>query len=202
MARFPNREADVAALASDLAHGLTQYAEDFPAPPVTPEDIKTALEAYVSAREKAVAAQGVAAEAFDVKNDALDDLIDNMKAAIRYAEDAVDYDDAKLKLIGWGGRRPPSSLESPGQARVLEVFKQGQGWLYLDWKEPSEGGRPAAYRIQCRHREQGDWKDVAMAVESEILLTGQERAVELEYHVIAVNRAGQGEPSNTVTAVL
>ena len=41
-----------------------------------------------------------------------------------------------------------------------------------------------------------------MAVDSQILLNGQERGVELEYHVIAVNKAGEGEPSNIVTAVL
>jgi len=34
MARFPSREADVAALAGNVIVGLTESADDFPAPPV------------------------------------------------------------------------------------------------------------------------------------------------------------------------
>ncbi len=41
-----------------------------------------------------------------------------------------------------------------------------------------------------------------MAIESEITLSGQERGKEWEYRVIAVNKAGEGTPSNTVMAVL
>ena len=41
-----------------------------------------------------------------------------------------------------------------------------------------------------------------MAIESEITLSGQERGKEWEYRVIAVNRAGEGAPSNTVMVVL
>ena len=36
-----------------------------------------------------------------------------------------------------------------------------------------------------------------MAVESEIALTNQERSKKWECRVIAVNKAGEGEPSNT-----
>ncbi len=41
-----------------------------------------------------------------------------------------------------------------------------------------------------------------MAIESEITLSGQERGKEWEYRVIAVNKAGEGTPSNTVMVVL
>ena len=40
-----------------------------------------------------------------------------------------------------------------------------------------------------------------MAVETEILLSGQARGLELEYHLIAVNNVGEGKPSNIVTVV-
>ena len=41
-----------------------------------------------------------------------------------------------------------------------------------------------------------------MAVESEITLTNEERGKDWEYRVVAVNKVGEGEPSNTVMAVL
>ncbi len=41
-----------------------------------------------------------------------------------------------------------------------------------------------------------------MAIESEITHTNQERGKEWEYRAIAVNKAGEGLPSNTVMAVL
>jgi hypothetical protein len=50
MARFPYREADVARLAQDLIAGLTAHTEDFPAPPVPPDELQTALSQYPARR--------------------------------------------------------------------------------------------------------------------------------------------------------
>jgi len=58
------------------------------------------------------------------------------------------------------------------------------------------------YKIQRRERPSGPWADVGLAIESEITLSDQERGKEWEYRVIAVNKAGEGQPSNTVMAVL
>lgn len=46
------------------------------------------------------------------------------------------------------------------------------------------------------------WEEVATAVISEATLVEQPRGKELEYRVIAVNKSGDGEPSNTVMVVL
>ena len=202
MARVPTREADVVALAGDIIAGLTQYTEQFPSPPTTPEELRTAADAYNAAREKAVGAEGTAAEAHDVKDDALQTLIDGMRAVLRYAEETARYDDGKLKLLGWSGRRTRNELEPPGQVRTLEVKREGPGWVFLDWKPPFQGGVVAAYRIQRRVRADGDWVDVGMALETQMVLANQERAVEYEYQVFAANKAGEGESSNVVSAVL
>ena len=50
-------------------------------------------------------------------------------------------------------------------------------------------------------RPEGPWPD-AMAIESEITLSDQTRGTEWDFRVIAVNKAGEGEPSNIVMAVL
>ncbi len=43
---------------------------------------------------------------------------------------------------------------------------------------------------------------VGLAIDSEATLNNQERGKDWEYRVIAVNKAGEGVPSNTVAAVV
>ncbi len=136
------------------------------------------------------------------KDDALEDLVDAMKDDIRYAENTVDFNDDKLKLIGWAGKKAPTPLAPPGQARLLEAPRQGDGWVFLDWKAPSDGGKPKAYKIQRRLRDSTDWKDVATALITEATLVAQPEKIELEYRVVAINKAAEGQPSNTVMVVL
>ena len=55
---------------------------------------------------------------------------------------------------------------------------------------------------QRRERLAGEWSDVATAMESEITLNGQTRSKEFEFRVLAANKVGDGEASNSVIAVL
>ena len=57
-----------------------------------------------------VATKATAKEATVAKEAALVALEEAMKTDIRYAENTVDFDDAKLNLIGWGGKKAPTSL--------------------------------------------------------------------------------------------
>ena len=202
MAKFPLREAEITILAQDLIAGLTAQTADFPAPPVAPAELQTALAEYVAAREAAIVGSAAAAQGTAAKDDAMQSLVDLMKADLRYAENTVRGDDGKLQLLGWGGRRSRTANDIPGQPRTLEVLREGDGWVFLDWKEPVEGGKVAAYKVQRRRREDGSWVDAGMAIDSEITLTNQDKGLEFEYHVIAVNKAGEGPPSNSVRAVL
>ncbi|MFH1975767.1 MAG: fibronectin type III domain-containing protein [Pseudomonadota bacterium] len=202
MARFPRTEAEVVALAQAMKSGLTDNAAIYPAPPVLPVDLTTLVNTYISDKNTAIAAQAVAEEATSDKDDALESLVEAMKTDIRYAENTVDFDDDKLKLIGWAGRKTATALTVPGQSRLLEAPRQGEGWVFLDWKAPAEGGVPAAYKVMRRERPAGAWEEIATAVISEATLVDQSRGKELEYRIVAVNKSGDGEPSNTVMVVL
>ncbi len=202
MARFPGRETEIKALAQTLIAGLTAQAADFPAPPVTPVALQALLDSLNTLNDAAVTARAAAEQATQTKNAALEELMEAMKADLRYAEDAVSHDDPKLSTLGWGGRADITALQAPGQPRALEAPRQGEGWVFLDWKEPAEGGKVAAYKIERRERPSGDWVLVSMAIESETTLTSQERGKDWEYRVIATNKAGEGLASNTVGAVL
>ena len=202
MSKFPRREAEVAALARKVIHGLSTATEDFPNPPVPIDELQVALDEYRAASEATITADAAAQETYAEKDDALEELTDKIKANIRYAEDAAKKDSEKLTQIGWSARKEKAPLEAPGQVRSLEVLQQGEGWLILDWKHPIDGGRVSAYRVRCREFEKGGWHDVAMAIDTEVLLNDQKRGVEIVYEVIAVNKAGLGEPSNIVSVRL
>jgi hypothetical protein len=111
-ARFPKRESDVATLAQDMVAGLTAHTTDFPSPPVPPDELQTALAEYSTAREAAIVGTANATQGTAAKDEALETLVDLMKADLR----------------------------------------EGAGWVFLDWKEPTEGGPVPAYKGQRRTR--------------------------------------------------
>ena len=123
--------------------GLAANAAVYPSPPVTVAELGAAFGAYMTANSAAVAAQAAAEQATTTKDEALQTLTDGMRADLRYAENTVNFDDDQLKLIGWGGRKARTSLEAPGQARTLEAPRQGDGWVFLDWKEPVDTSKAA-----------------------------------------------------------
>ncbi|MDD5458690.1 MAG: hypothetical protein PHF37_04795 [Phycisphaerae bacterium] len=202
MATFPRTEPEILALAQAMEAGLMDNDGIYPAPPVTLLEFGGLKNAYLNRRNLATAAQAMAEQAIATKDDALDALVEGMKSDLRYAENTVNFDDAQLKLIGWGGRSAATALAVPGQSRLLEAPKQGEGWVFLDWKAPSDGGKVAAYKVMRRERPAGSWQNVATAIDSEATLVEQPRNTELEYQIIAVNKSGEGEPSNMVLAVL
>ena len=201
MARFPKREADIRILVQNIITGLTDNP-DFPDPPFTPEQLQALLDHSIALEDAQVAAQAAAQQATEAKQAGNDQMISAAKSVLSYAEDAVHGNDAKLAALGWGGRAEPTPLQVPGQPRSLEVVKEGQGWLTLDWKKSKDGGKAAFYQVERREASGGGWTMVGTALDTEITLNNQERGKEFEYRVIAVNKAGESAASNTVSAVL
>ncbi len=65
---------------------------------------------YRRYRENLIAKQAAVEAATTAKDEALEELVEAMKSDIRYAENTVDFDDDKLKLIGWAGRKERTPL--------------------------------------------------------------------------------------------
>jgi hypothetical protein len=199
---FPKREAEILDLAQQIISGLTEGVADFPAPPVSVADLQGALDSTKSAIAAAVATRAAAEMATATKRTHFEQVIADMRADLRYAEDAVAFNDAKLNGLGWAGKTARSPQELPGEPQPLKALRQGEGWISLDWKAPVDGGRVRSYRIERRERSGGAWAIAGMAIDTQVTLSDQERGKEWEYRVIAVNKAGEGMPSNTVMAVL
>ena len=202
MAKFPKKEAEIAALAERLVSGFTNNSALFPALPVSRMTLVAKKSIFRTKRSEAIAANAAAEQSIADKDAALVELIDALKSDIRYAENTVNFDDDKLKLLGWSGNQTPTALIPPGEVRQLEAPKQGDGWVFLDWKAPTDGGKVSAYKIQRRQRPEGAWQEVGTAIETEATLVDQPLKTELEYRVVAINKAGVGSPSNTIMAVL
>jgi hypothetical protein len=201
MARFPKREADIRTLVQNIIAGLTDNP-DFPDPPFTPAQLQAFLNNVIALEDTQVVAQAAAQQATEAKQSGIDEMVSAAKSVLSYAENAVDGNNAKLAALGWSGRAEPTPLQVPGQPRSFEAAKEGPGWLTLDWKKSPDGGKAAFYRLERREASGGEWAMVGTALDAEITLNNQERGKEWEYRVIAVNKAGESEPSNTVTAVL
>ena len=201
MARFPKAEAKIAQLARLIAEGLAHAPEDFPSPPVSSADLLAQL-AEFQRRNAAHAASRAQTKILRAeKLVSLKTVKDSMRADLRYAEIMARRHPTKLQLLGWGSRRPRTPLKPPGEVRDMAIRSEGDTWLLLGWGAPVDGGAVAAYRV-LRRKPGGSWEDVATSTDAVELLREQPRGVELEFRVIALNRAGEGAPSATVTAVL
>ncbi len=201
MARFPQTEPEVAVLAALVAEGLEKATEDFPTPPVPATELRTKLDTYEQTRAATVVAETAFREQHATKDDALEDLVDSTKADLKYAEFAVKDRPGKLSQLGWAPRRSSTPLEAPGEVRNIKLVGEGDTWLVLRWESPSEGGKPAFYKIH-RLSDEDRWDEVGTSTNTEQLMSNQPRGVSLNFRVTAVNNAGEGPPSATVTVVL
>ena len=106
MARFPLKQKDVLILAQSVAKGLALNADVFSSPPVKPEQLKADIAAFRQAHQALEAARAKKAAALEAKDALLAELTDNVKQTLRYAEYITRFDDGKLRLVGWSGRKP------------------------------------------------------------------------------------------------
>ena len=199
--RFPRTEAEIAALALLVAQGLEEAVDDFPSPPVPADELRAKLDAVNAVSTATVAAETTFREQHAAKDEATEDLADCLKADLKYAEFAVREQPEKLSRLGWGTRRDATPLQPPGEVRDISIVAEGDTWVILRWKLPVDGGAPGVYKIQ-RRREGAPWRDSGIATDTEQLVSNQPRGEELNFRVIAVNKAGAGQPSATATLVL
>lgn len=202
MPRFPESEAEILRLAKFIVEGLRTAESDLPSPPVTADELEARIEAVDAVAAATVVAESTLREHHAVKDREIESLVDGMKATLKYAEVAFRDRPERLSQLGWGPRRAGNSIAAPGEVRDIRIVNEGENWVILDWNAPVDGGDVGAYTIQRRKREGGTWEDIGTSIGTKQLMSNQPRGVEFEYRVVAVNKAGAGQPSGTVTVVL
>ena len=205
--QFPTKESDVAALSNSMVSGYAAYALDFPN--ADAGAVGAARAAYLLAKDAQTQAQGQAQLATETKEAALVALEKLLRTQLKQSEVDVVSDPEKLELIGWGPKSPRQPANPPGQPPNFASVMQGNGTVLFKWKSPLNGtnGPVRSYLIERRDEpagggEFGPWIQAGISMEPEITLTDQPRGIQLEFRVIAVNTAGNSEPSNTVAVVL
>ncbi len=207
MPKFPSKEVDILALVKQMLAGYQSHGADFPSVIwllLAPKYI-----IYANARKGQKEAHSQLQLATDAKNTSLDTLRELMKSCLKKSAVDVAGNPDKLQYIGWGPKAPPLPADPPGQPRNLEALNQGPSSVTLDWKSPAHGsgGAVRTYVIEQRNQPQGDgdfsnWQPVGTALETEATLTGQQRGIQLEYRIKAINIGGESVPSNSVAVVL
>ena len=84
-----------------------EHSTIYPAPPITAETFAPIFANFTVKRNAVATTESAYNEAVAAKDQALAVMVTAMKKDLRYAEDTVDGDDAKLKLLGWGARKEP-----------------------------------------------------------------------------------------------
>lgn len=197
---FPDSESATVNLADIAANGMKGNPTEFPNPPKDPNGILTDLNAYRAKQNEIQATEALKRLKVQEKNEIYGRIRSGTRDNIDYADIVADGNAAILDLVGWGNRAPSQRLTPPGQCRILEIIGQGDAWVRLDWKEPLDGGEVASYIV--RRSEDGiNFTDAGTVTVSDAALFDQPTGKKLIYTVVALNRAGEGVPSNTVTIV-
>lgn len=201
MPRFPVKESEIIALAQSIANGMQANPTVFPNPPVSITDLTSETTHCLEVRENVTAAEAALKQQHLNMDANIGGLADMMKDMIKYAELVAKGDAGILALINWGNPAAPTALQPPAQCRAMEIVNQGNGWVHVDWKEPAGGGKVAAYKVQ-RSEDGINFTDAFTAMVSEATLFNQPTGKNLIYRAVALNKAGEGMPSNTVSLVL
>ena len=197
---FPEREEDILDLAMRMIEAMEQDPETFIDAPYSASALRAQIEEVRAAIDAAAEADRAQRQAFARKERSLQVVKAGLKDRLETVEVDVRGVPEKLSGLGWGGSEATDRVP-PGGVREVAVESQVEGTVVLQWRPPVEGGPAAEYRIQ-RRKPGGAWEHAATTPDNDCLLSDQPRGIEFDLRVLAVNQAGIGQPSATVTVVL
>lgn len=149
MAKFPLKQEEVLQLAENVLAGLKDNKATYSKPYFDLAELGAVIDSYRHDAEEKEKAKTAYKLAVVKKQEAFTVMAEKVRSQLRYAEATVDFDDEKLKLLGWSGKREPVALSVPGQPRELKAVGQKDASLVLSWTPPSPaaGGKVSVYNV-------------------------------------------------------
>ncbi|MBI4503635.1 MAG: fibronectin type III domain-containing protein [Gemmatimonadetes bacterium] len=182
--------------------GLRKADDELSSPPISAAELEKRVERMKTAAFAIQQWKEQGAELHHDMKDARTAVADGLTRVIRYSEVVFRDEPIKLGILGWGPVREKTPIKPPNEVRDIRIKKEGDTWIELAWKAPKGGGKVATYTIQQRKEGAAPWDDVHTTMDKQGRVEGRPRGVQLEFRVVAINRAGTGSPSGVVTAVL
>lgn len=199
--KFPKAKNQILALAQTSNNGFKANVTTFPAPPTKTTDMDADLLAQSLKRDEIIAAEALVKQLYEEEDEIFERIETGTKSNLRYAESVAKGDAGTLALVSWGNPSAKSPLEKPSECRALEIIGQGDGWVQIDWKEPIGGGKVSSYIVE-RSEDGVNFIEAKTEIVSEAILLNQPKGKKLIYQVVAINKAGKGVASNTVSLTL
>ena len=91
MPRFPEKEAEIRALAMKIVLGFWSNQPACPDPPINPFSLAGKMNLYINAKNSTIAAKAAAEQATADKEEALEELIEAMKSDIPQSASKKDW---------------------------------------------------------------------------------------------------------------
>lgn len=202
MPQFPRTEEEIIELGKKFVMGLNMSGMNFASMPVSKAEFDALLEKYQSESFEIKQIEIQKTIKIADKNKTLEKITSGLKRNLRFLELMTNGRDTELQRYGWGARRKRQKLKPPEPPRYLEMVAQGSNYLTLDWKAPSGGGKVRLYKIFRRLGGEEAAQEINAVTSTKIRLLNQPLKVSMEYHIIAVNNAGESQPSNKVKVFL
>jgi hypothetical protein len=202
MAEFPQGEANVKNLASEIEGGLSSDPI-FANPPLSPTQIAALLTNFDGASNEQREAQAVAEQKTTAKNSVYAALIAGMKTVLDWAIKIPGITEAQLKKIGWGFAAAPSKTLAPAQCPNFRLHNIEGRSVVFDWDKPSykDGGKPTGYKLYRRAAGTLDSWTLEDAIFGVSATEDEETDFPTgtwEVIVRALNNEGEGPVSNSV----
>lgn len=200
---WPESEDAILDVAEELIRMLRAHPDAFPNPPHSADELQAAVEGFRALQAESDQADSRMLHAYLAGQETLRTLRHEVTQHGADVEVNVLGHPERLSWQGWGGRAGAGEWEPPGAVRDFTVDSTASDWiLKLTWRPPADGGPAATYVVQ-RRKPRGDWTNRYVDLPgNDCLLLNEPKGIELDYRVVAVNPAGEGEPGEVVTVVL
>ena len=197
MAKFPTRQNDILNFALQMIKGISRHRPDFPHLDFL---IISRYHGARIAKIKSDKADSNLKLANRQKKLALQNLIKQMKVAIKQAQIDCRNTPAKLGYIGWSKRNTKMTVNKPAEPLNLQIEIVDNRIAKLSWQKNPASGSVRNYIIYSRNfsSDNPSWQMAAVAYDKTCEIKISDGLT--EFTVAAVNTAGKSLPSNTVTA--